>query len=69
MNNIIEITQPVFQINLDNPREFSYNPEDGDENWKPIIVETYNEGLPQPKNNQILFKYKENRGYLYEQTR
>ena len=67
--NIIEITRPVFIINLDNPREFTYNAEDSDENWRIICVQTFNHGFPNLKENQILFKYTENRGYIYEQTR
>jgi len=69
MENIIEITRPVFLINLDNPREFTYNAEDSGENWKTIIVQNYTFGFPELKENQILFKYTENRGYIYEQTR
>ena len=66
--NIIEITRPVFIINLDNPREFTYNAEDSDENWRIICVQTFNHGFPKIKENQILFKYTENRGYIYEQS-
>jgi len=69
MENIIEITRPVFLINLDNPREFTYNAEDSGENWKTIMVQNYTFGFPELKENQILFKYTENRGYIHEQTR
>jgi hypothetical protein len=67
--NIIEITRPVFLINLDNPRELTYTAEDSGENWKTIIVQNYTFGFPELKENQILFKYTENRGYIHEQTR
>ena len=69
MENIIEITRPVFLINLDNPREFTYTAEDSGENWKTIMVQNYTFGFPELKENQILFKYTENRGYIHEQTR
>lgn len=68
MENIIEVTRPVFIINLDNPREFSYDAEDSDENWKTVMVQNYTFGFPELKKNQILFKYTENRGYIYEQS-
>ncbi len=66
MENIIEITQPVFLINLDNPREFSYNPDESSENWKTILVHTYNGELPQPTENEILYKYNDKRGWLHK---
>jgi len=69
MENIIEVTRPVFIINLDNPREFTYNSEESGENWKTVMVQNYTFGFPKLKENQILFKYTENRGYIYEQTR
>ncbi len=41
----IQVTQPTFLINLDNPTEVSYVPMEG--NWKSIIVETYQHGFPE----------------------
>ena len=55
--NRIEVTQPTFLINLDNPTEVSYEPKEG--NWKSIIVSTYLYGFPEIKDNEILYVYKE----------
>jgi hypothetical protein len=60
--NKIQVTQPTFLINLDNPTEVSYVPMEG--NWKSIIVETYQHGFPEIKDDEILYIYKENRGYI-----
>ena len=60
--NKIQVTQPTFLINLDNPTEVSYVPMEG--NWKSIIVETYLHGFPEIKDDEILYVYKENRGYI-----
>jgi hypothetical protein len=40
---IIDVIKPVFLINLDNPKEITYNVNEIG-NWKSIIVETYNYG-------------------------
>ena len=58
----IQVTQPTFLINLDNPTEVSYVPMDG--NWKSIIVQTYPYGFPKIKDNEILYVFKEDRGYV-----
>ncbi len=55
--NKIQITQPTFLINLDNPTEVSYVPMEG--NWKSIIVETYQHGFPEIKDDEILYVYRE----------
>ena len=60
--NKIKVTSPTFLINLDNPTEVSYEPKGG--NWKSIIVSTYLYGFPEIKDNEILYVYKENRGYI-----
>jgi hypothetical protein len=60
--NKIQVTQPTFLINLDNPTEVSYVPMEG--NWKSIIVQTYQHGFPKIQDNEILYIYKENRGYI-----
>ena len=61
--NKIKVTSPTFLINLDNPTEVSYEPKEG--NWKSIIVSTYLYGFPEIKDNEILYVYKEKRGYIY----
>ena len=55
----IQVTQPTFLINLDNPTEVSYVPMEG--NWKSIIVETYQHGFPEIKDDEILYVFKENK--------
>jgi hypothetical protein len=60
--NKIQVTQPTFLINLDNPTEVSYVPMDG--NWKSIIVQTYQHGFPELKDDEILYVFKEDRGYV-----
>jgi hypothetical protein len=60
--NKIQVTQPTFLINLDNPTEGSYVPMEG--NWKSMVVETYQHGFPEIKDDEILYVYKENRGYF-----
>jgi hypothetical protein len=69
--NKIEVTQPTFLINLDNPTEVSYGPMEG--NWKPIIVQTYQHGFPEIKDDEILYVFnedktsniiKDDRGYI-----
>jgi hypothetical protein len=59
---IIEVEQPAFLLDKNNPTNISYNNEDGD-NWKSIIVQTYLHGFPPIKEDEILYKYK-NRGYI-----
>jgi hypothetical protein len=64
MSTIIKVKKPVFLINLDNPTEISYTHKAG--NWKQIVVPTFQHGIPTPNENEILYKYDNNRGYLYE---
>jgi thymidylate synthase len=63
--NKIQVTQPTFLINLDNPTEVSYVPMDG--NWKFIIVQPYPCGFPEIKDDEILYTFTENRGYIKQQ--
>ena len=60
---IVEVEQPVFLFDKNNPTNVSYKNEDGD-NWKPIIIQTYPHGFPKINDNEILYTYKENRGYI-----
>jgi hypothetical protein len=62
--NKIQVTQPTFLINLDNPTETSYVPMEG--NWKTITSQTYLNGFPEIKDDEILYIYKNNRGYIYK---
>lgn len=61
---IILVKQPTFLINLDNPIEVSYEPKEG--NWKTIISQTYQFDIPEPKENEILYKFSDKRGYIYK---
>lgn len=60
---IIDITMPVFSIDLDNRGSYSYNSLDFT-NSKIIISEEYPLGFPELKDGEILFRYTENRGYI-----
>jgi hypothetical protein len=60
----IEIKWPVCLINLENPEEVSYEYKEGPY-WRQIVVGTYAFGLPELKEGDILYKYTENRGYVY----
>jgi hypothetical protein len=64
--NKIKVTQPTFLINLDNPTEVSYESREG--NWKSITVSTYQYGFPEVKDDEILYVYKENRGYIKKEN-
>ena len=60
---------PCFAYEKNNPRNTNYNDEAmwfGRENWRRIICQTYSCGLPEPKEDEILYKLRgsENRGYL-----
>jgi hypothetical protein len=61
---IILLDQPTFFLNKDNPTKISYNKEDDDDNWKSIIVGTYLHGFPMLKEDEILYKYSDSRGYI-----
>ena len=62
---IIEVQQPVFLLDTNDPINISYKNEESD-NWKPIVVQTYLYGFPELKENQILYKYTEHRGYIFD---
>jgi hypothetical protein len=64
---IIEVEQPTFLLDKNNPMNVSYKNEEGD-NWKSIMVSTYLHGFPPLKEGDILYKYKDNRGYIYKVT-
>jgi len=61
---IILVKQPTFLINLNNPTEISYEPKEG--KWKTIVSQTYQFGIPEPKENEILYKFSDKRGYIYK---
>lgn len=62
---IIEVEQPTFMLNKNNPEIVSYKTEFG-YNWQAITVEMFPHGFPELNENEILFKYK-NRGFIYKQ--
>jgi hypothetical protein len=61
---IIEVTKQVFLIDINDPQIISYKLEEGS-NWKVIIVTTFANGFPELKRGDILYKYDETRGYIY----
>ena len=62
---IIELERPYFLLDKNNPTKVSYIDEDLDkDNWKIIFVQTYLHGFPEIKEDEILYRYKENRGYI-----
>ena len=65
--NKIQVTKKTFIINLDNKTEVSYVTMEG--NWKSIIVQTYLHGFPDIQDDEILYIYKENRGYIKKEKK
>lgn len=69
---IIKVKYPCFQYEIENPLNVRYGPEiegewvvdEKDSKWKLVCVRTHVNGLPIPKENEILYKYKHKRGYL-----
>jgi hypothetical protein len=72
---IIEVSSPTFYIEKNNPENVKYfqtekewrMEKDGD--YKAILVESFIEKLPIPQKDEILYKYKDNRGYLLKLTK
>jgi hypothetical protein len=64
---IIEVDRNHFWINLDNPKEVSYQPKE-EGNWKSIQSSFYGGQLLSPNGNEISYKLKTDftRGYLYK---
>ena len=63
---IIEVDMSCFWINLDNPKEVSYQPKENG-NWKAIIAESY-PGPLAPTNNEIVYRLKNysTQGYIHK---
>ena len=63
---IIEVDMSCFWINLDNPKEVSYQPKENG-NWKAIILEGYANSLI-PTNNEIVYRLKKysTQGYIHK---
>lgn len=64
---IIEVKQPMFIIDINNPVNvfYQYNENEINDNCKYIIVQIFAQGFPPIEKNQILYKYNNNRGYIY----
>lgn len=60
---IIDVKQPGFFLNKNDPTKISYNNENDCNIWKFIIVSKYVD-LPKPKEDEILYKYSTDRAYL-----
>lgn len=74
---IIKVDRPIFEYLIDDPTQVRYGNENiqewiseyRDPNYKVIMVQDYGfRELPEPKENQILYKYTDNRGYLLSIT-
>ena len=68
MSKIIWVKSPTFQLNLDDPSRVYYNGECSG-NCKPFIVATYRDGVPDPKTDQIVYKYQHKRGVILDLTK
>jgi|LakMenEpi03Aug12_release.lakeMendotaPanAssembly.Ray.scaffolds.fasta_scaffold2502818_2 hypothetical protein len=69
---VIEVSSPIFIINLEKPTEVLYNnfPKFEDvKNYKIIISQIYHNGLPEPEDDEILYKYKETIGYIFKHNK
>lgn len=62
---IIEVKQPMFIFDINNPANVFYQYNEINDNCKHIIVQTFAQGFPKIEKNQILYKYNNNRGYIY----
>lgn len=65
----IIVSAPVFFIHKNDPTVIKYLPQDvaekDIENWKGIIVQTFNHVL-EPREGYILYKFDNNRGYYLD---
>jgi len=68
---IIEVKSPCFYYKIEDPTIIYTPPIKGEfiiemtnNPWKAVIVQTYYNGLPSPKENEILYRYTNKRGYL-----
>ena len=74
---IIEVKLPTFQYLIKDPTQVRYEPEvkgvyivcEPNSKWKTVIIQTYIKGLPLPKEDEVLFKYTETRGYVLKSTK
>ena len=64
---IIEVDMSCFWINLDNPKEVSYQPKENG-NWKAIILEGYANSLTPGNNDDIVYRLKKysTQGYIHK---
>ncbi len=61
---IVTVTQSVFQYLLSDPTKIRYVEENDNLRWKTIVTQTYINGLPIPKDDEILYQYDSYRGYI-----
>lgn len=61
MENIVIVEKINFFVNRQNPTEISY---DDTSYWEPMSLDSYIFQLPQPSENQILYKLKEDETVL-----
>jgi len=68
MSKIIWVKNPTFQINLDDPSRVYYGGECSG-NCKSFVVNTFQYGVPNPTDSQIVYKYHHNRGVILDLTK
>lgn len=65
---IINVNQPVFVIDINNPEKIYYGNIPNGKNFKTLIVQTFTYGVPTINNikeGEILYKYNESRGAIF----
>lgn len=54
---VIEVQQPAFSVNRNNPFKIFYG--EYDRSCRPIMVQNFSQGMPTPKENEVLYRYKD----------
>ena len=70
---VIRVAYQIFFYSINDPTKVQYGvPREelicSEPKWKSILVQTYQHGLPIPTEDEILFSYTDNRGYLLKKS-